>query len=113
MLGTAVLPPSSVQNPTEWALQNGERYFIKTMDSFIHLSVRMVPGNQGMPNYACLTNNNLSDQIKRRLYYRKWGNKECRLGPLRERPDDDQRSIDVLVLDTEGLSVADSKLIGV
>lgn len=101
MLGTAMLPPISVLKPTEWALQLGERYFIRTRDSLVHLSVHMNSGGGSSPVYACLITKpvNVPEQIKNRLLNRKWQKED---GRLRERRDDFQHSVEVLVSIPEG-----------
>ncbi|KAF8865938.1 hypothetical protein BDZ45DRAFT_379368 [Acephala macrosclerotiorum] len=105
MLGTAVLPPMTVPKPTEWVLHHGERYFIGTRDSLVHLSVHMNSGNGSTSTYACLITKpmNVPEHIKNRLLNRKWQKGE---GRLRERRDDLQHSVDVLVLNPEGFSAA-------
>jgi len=106
MLGTAVLPLMSVLKPTEWALHHGERYFIRTRDSLVHLSVQMNSEGGSTPTYACLITKpiNVPEQIKNRLLNRKWQKEE---GRLRERRDDFQHSVEVLVLNPEGFSATE------
>lgn len=97
MLGTSVLPPMSVLRPTEWVLQHGEKYFIRTRDSLVYFKVYMDSENGSTSTYVCLITKHfdLPEHIMNRLLNRK-GRKED--GRLRERRDESQHSVEVLVL---------------
>lgn len=99
MLGTAVLPPKSVSNPSDWVLDKNVKYCMKTRDSII--PVRLYSsGTESLLGHATLVTRStkIPPNFRQRLM-----NYHKEDGILRERQNDRQHSMEVLVINQKGV----------